>query len=111
MYSRKKQGAISIIEGTDALTSDYLEEIDELLKECKQAGQPKVVFSFKNTPLLDSSGLEWLLDSLESCLSSGGNLKLAAPNPVCEDILRITGFLSKFEVYPDTLSAVGSYTH
>ncbi|MCA9039796.1 MAG: STAS domain-containing protein [Planctomycetaceae bacterium] len=111
MYTRKKQGAISIIEGTDALTGDYLEELNTLLQECMSSGQPRVVFSFKNTPLLDSAGLEWLLDSLETCLSGGGNLKLAAPNPLCEDILRITGFLSKFEVYPDTLSAVGSYTH
>ncbi|MAT15555.1 MAG: hypothetical protein CMJ46_09840 [Planctomyces sp.] len=110
MYSCNKQGAISIIEGTDALALDYLEEIGGLFDECLNSGQPKIVFSFKNTPLVDSAGLEWLLDALEKCLISGGNLKLAAPNPLCEDILRITGFLSRFEVYPDTLSAVGSYT-
>ncbi|MEZ6048374.1 MAG: STAS domain-containing protein [Planctomycetaceae bacterium] len=110
MYECRKQGAISILEGTDSLINDHLEEIQELFQECLKNGQPKIVFSFKNTPLVDSAGLEWLLDSQETCLSCGGNLKLAAPNTLCEDILRITGFLSKFEVYPDTLSAVGSYT-
>ena len=60
-------------------------------------------------PLVDSCGLELLLEVREHCRSRSGAVRLAAPNPLCREILSATGVGDDFEIYDDVLSAVGSY--
>jgi anti-anti-sigma factor len=59
--------------------------------------------------LIDSAGLELLLDVRDRCLRSGGALQLAAPNPLCRDILQATGLASQFAIFDTVTAAVGSF--
>ena len=68
-----------------------------------------VVLNLKETPLIDSAGLEALLDVQERLQERGGQVKLASANPLCREILRITGVAEHFETYPDVKGAVGSF--
>jgi anti-anti-sigma factor len=60
-------------------------------------------------PLVDSAGLEALVDIQQAMQASGGTVKLAAPTQLCEDIFRVSGLAQRFEVYTDAKAAVRSY--
>ena len=60
-------------------------------------------------PLIDSCGLEVLLDNQERFVQSGGTFKLAAPTELCLEILEITRVAECFEIHRDVKSAVGSF--
>jgi len=109
MFGSKKQGAVHVVSGCVCLDHDSAEEARAVLDRCAAQGQPRVVFDMEAIPLVDSSGLELLLDAQEHCRSRAGALRLAAPNPLCRDILIATGVADDFEIYDDVLTAVGSY--
>ena len=109
MFQVSKQGAVDVVSGDEPLISEYLEEVAKLIDACQAHGQPRVVFDLKSVPLIDSAGLEMLLDASDQCVQRGGLLQLAAPNQLCRDILRVTDADSHFMLFDDVLSAVGSF--
>ncbi|MBI2481218.1 MAG: STAS domain-containing protein [Planctomycetia bacterium] len=109
MFKQSKQGAITVISGTLPLSGDALELLDGAFAECLNEGQPHVVLDCRNIPLIDSAGLERLLDLRDRFQKKTGVLKLAGVNPLCHDILTVTGVSSYFEVFPEVSQAVGSF--
>ena len=109
MFGSKKQGAVHVVSGCMCLDHDCTEDALAVFNECAAQGQPRVVFDMEAIPLVDSSGLELLLDFQDHCRSRAGALRLAAPNQLCRDILIATGVADDFEIYDDVLTAVGSY--
>jgi len=67
------------------------------------------VFDLSNIPLMDSIGLETLLEARDRCQKLGGCIVLARPNPLCRDILRINGIDKELNVYDDAIKAMGSF--
>lgn len=85
---------------------------DELKRVALQGigiGRPMLVIDFHDVPLVDGAGLEALLDLRDTLEAKGGAIKLAAINPLCADILRVTGVGAHFEQYPQRRVAVGSF--
>jgi anti-anti-sigma factor len=109
MFERLTQGAVELIRGDQAINAEHVEDLARLLRECTARGQPFVVLDLEKIPLVDSAGLELLLDYREKFQQHGGALKLSGPNPLCEDILSLTGVGASFEIFRDSLSAVGSF--
>ena len=121
MYQKKLQGAVQVIDGSEPLSADHVDEVsglfeacltDEvsgLFEACLTDGQPMVVLDLEKVPLIDSAGLELLLDVQENYQQRGGALKLAAANHLCDDILTATGVGDRFETYQDVANAVGSF--
>jgi anti-anti-sigma factor len=64
---------------------------------------------FHDVPLVDSVGLETLVELRQALESKGGAVKFAAVNPLCADILRITGVGAQFEQHELVRTAVGSF--
>ena len=109
MFKRTKQGAISVISGSVPITAEHLGALSSMLEECLGDGQPKAVLDMQDVPLLDSAGLEMLLDVLENFEQRAGTLKLAAPNALSRDILSITGVGNHFEIHREVKAAIGSF--
>jgi len=109
MFQMSKQGAVDVISGDDPLISEHLDEVAKLIDACQAQGQPRVVFDLKHVPLIDSAGLELLLDARDQCVQRGGLLQLAAPSQLCRDILSVTDADSQFMLFEDVISAVGSF--
>ena len=109
MFERMKQGAVDVVLGDLPLNAEHAEQLRRLLTGCLAGGQPYVVFDMSNTPLIDSAGLELLLDFKDEFETLGGSLKLAGPNPLCREILAVTGVGIDLEIFPEPLSAVGSF--
>ncbi|MBN1852754.1 MAG: STAS domain-containing protein [Pirellulales bacterium] len=109
MIERSKQGAIDVVQASDPINIDYAEMFRNVFSIYAEAGQPHVVLDLQAIPLIDSAGLELLLDIQEKYRHRGGTLKLAAANPLCRDILHVTGMDKLFEIYDDSVTAVGSF--
>ena len=109
MFQRERLGTVDVIRGADALTVQHLDQFSELLGECLDGGQPKAVLDLQQVPLIDSAGLERLLETQEQFERLGGVLKLLAPNDLCDEILTATGVREKFQVFADARDAVGSF--
>ena len=109
MFERNTQGTINIVRGDDALVSESLDQLSDLLKECLDQGQPRAVLDMQDAAMIDSAGLELLLDTQTDFQRRGGVLKLATVNPLCEEILSVSGVASHFEIHSDVRTAVGSF--
>jgi anti-sigma B factor antagonist len=109
MFEHKCQGAVDVISGGDRISGEHVAELAELLEGRLTQGQPHVVLDMQGVAVIDSAGLELLLDSLEKCQRIGGALKLANPGPLCREVLKATGVGSRFEIFADTRAAVRSF--
>jgi len=109
MFERVTQGAVDVIQGTAPLNAEQVEQLNDLFHQCLSNGQPSVVLNLDKVSLIDSAGLELLLDVQDDCRRHGGAVKIAAPNALCREILEVTGVDRAFEVFPEPLAAVGSF--
>jgi anti-anti-sigma factor len=109
MFARNKQGAVDVVSGDDPLSADYVPRVLRLLQECGAQGQPRAVLDLDRVPLIDSTGLEMLLDVQEDFQRRGGTVKLAVRSALCREILAVTGVGGHFEIYTEAASAVGSF--
>lgn len=110
MFELRRQGAVSVLSGDEPLAAAAVEDLDAQLQSCFTHGQPRLVIDLERVPLLNSAGLEWLVDAAEKCFHRGGQVQLASPNALCSDILRITGVADQIEVHDDVASAVRSFS-
>jgi anti-anti-sigma factor len=109
MFEHTKQGAIDVVFGSDPLNGDHVQRLRALLLHFAENGQPHVVLDLQGVPLIDSAGLELLLEMHEAYQRLGGALKLASANQLCGEILKVTGVGQHFEICRDTGAAVGSF--
>ncbi|MBM4076587.1 MAG: STAS domain-containing protein [Planctomycetes bacterium] len=109
MFQVSQQGTIDVIYGNDPLTEPNLSELNHVFEETLKHVPPRIVLNMADIPLMDSAGLEWTLDATERCALMGGRLQIAAANPLCRDILRITGVGEQFETFVDVRSAARSF--
>ena len=109
MFEREKQGVVDVIRGDVPLNVEHVEAVADLLEACLGKGQPYVVLDFEAIPLIDSAGLELLLDFKERFRQVGGDLRLVSPNSLCAEILSVTQVGEGFEIFSEPLSAVGSF--
>lgn len=109
MFERTTEGAVDLIRGDDPINVEYVDKLRALLQESAGRGQPFVVLDLEKIPLVDSAGLELLLEYHEKFQRLGGAMKLSGANTLCEDILTITGVGACFEMFTEPLSALGSF--
>ena len=99
-----------MVGGGDRISGEHVAELGKLLAEClRRGGQPRVVLDLQSVALVDSAGLELMLDTHEECQRQGGAIKLANPGALCSEVLKVTGVGVRFEVFSDTGSAVRSF--
>jgi anti-anti-sigma factor len=109
MFELKSQGAVDVISGGDRIAGEYIAELAAVLESRLERGQPHVVLDMQGVAIIDSSGLELLLDAQEKYQRIGGTLKLAGPGPLCREVLKATGVGARFEIFRDTRGAVRSF--
>jgi anti-anti-sigma factor len=109
MFPVEKQGAVSVVRPQAPLAGDLCESFTKAALGSLGAGRPMLVVDLHSVPLIDSAGLQSLIDLRDRLEARGGAVKLAAVNSLCADILRVTGVGDRFELHPQVKSAVGSF--
>ena len=84
-------------------------ELAALLEARLDAGSRRLCSICRAIALIDSAGLELLLDVQEKCQRMGGALKLANLGALCREVLKATGVGSRFEIFRDSGGAVRSF--
>ena len=110
MFEMSQRGAVHVLSGNQPLTAAHKEEITDLCSECFENGQPRLVIDLSGVPLMDSLGLELLLDLRDGCQKRGGAMQICSPNALCRDILVATALTAQFAIFDDQSAAVGSYS-
>lgn len=109
MFQVNRQGSVFVLSGTDPLSADHIEAARSVSEQCFGKGQPQIVLHMAGIPLLDSAGLEFLLELRDRTLRCGGAMQLAEPRALCQDILAATGLASDFAIFDQLNSAVRSF--
>jgi anti-anti-sigma factor len=109
MFERNTQGAVDVISGGDRISGDYVAELSDVLEACLGQGQPHVVLDLQEVALIDSTGLELLLDVQEKYERMGGELKLANACSLLREVLKVTAVGARFDLFGDARSAVRSF--
>ena len=109
MFERIRQGAVDVIRGDEPLVADYLPRAMQLFDACLGNGIPRVVIELENVPLIDSRGLEWLLDAHDRLLDRGSGLRIVANQSLCREVLQLTGVAEQCPIYNDLTSAIASF--
>jgi anti-anti-sigma factor len=109
MFTQKCQGAVDVISGGDRISGEHVEELAALLEARLDRGQQQFVLDLQSIALVDSAGLELLLDVQEKCQRMGGALKLANSGALLREVIKATGVGSRFEIFQDASGAVRSF--
>lgn len=109
MFVQKCQGAVDVISGGDRIAGEQVTELATSLAKPLERGQPQIVLDLQGIAVIDSAGLELLLDVQDKCQRMGGALKLAGMGPLCREVLKVTGVGARFEMFRDTGGAVRSF--
>lgn len=109
MLAVETQGAVEVVSLDAPLDSKNASDLAETIVNCCAHGQPAIVIDLKNAPLIDSAGLEALVTAQQQAARRGGSIKLSGPNPLCSDILHVSGIDRRFEVFDTSKAAVGSF--
>jgi len=102
-------GAVTVLRPDGPLRAEAIEAIDRLLQPVITGGVPYLVMDLSDTPLIDGSGLEWILTVDELCCRRGGCLRLCNVGELCQDILRITAVGASVQQFDDLTIALGSF--
>ncbi len=100
---------MDVISGGDRVAGEQVAELAAVLEKQLARGQPQIVLDLQGVAVIDSGGLELLLEVQEKCQRMGGALKLAGMGAVCREVLKATGVSSRFEIFRDSGGAVRSF--
>ncbi|MFH1277608.1 MAG: STAS domain-containing protein [Candidatus Eisenbacteria bacterium] len=110
MKVRTTQLGVAVYLAPDsALTADNVEGLGESVRAAGGDGPTNIVLDLKNVPLIDSMGLEFLLDLAHRLREGGGSLRLANVNSLCREALAITELDQVIPVYEDLDGAGRSF--
>lgn len=102
-------GAIDVIKAPATLSGSDCAQCAADIRASIERHRVRIVLDISGTALIDSNGLEMLLDCNETCLKRGGELVVAGPTPLCAEILDITGIEQELNCHKDLRSALGSF--
>ena len=108
-FSFSQQGTINVILVEGAMTTAELTPLSDALQSTADRGQPKLLMDLVGVPTVDSATLEMLVETQETCRRRGGVLKLTGLNPLCREVLAVTGLERRFEFFDNQLPALGSF--
>jgi anti-anti-sigma factor len=104
-----KLGLICILSISGPIVKGHIQTLEESLDNHLNAGDMRLLIDLQEAPLIDSSGLELLWDSLMKFRKVGGSLKLVHASPLIMDIFLATRMTNIFEIFSDQDKAFRSF--
>lgn len=105
IVSWEEFGATCVLDLEGELTGDAS---DVLLRACQEridAGAKHLVIDAKGVGIVDSRGLETLLDLTEAAIERGGRCALASPDPMFGAILDLAGLSDRLDIHDSVQEA------
>jgi len=99
-------GNVIVVHTPEELRAEGCEEFEAYIPTLER---DNVVLDVDNTEEIDSKGLTALLKVQETLRDRGGEVKIAANNPVNRKIFEITRLDQQIEVFESVIDAVKSF--
>jgi len=99
-------GDVIVVHTPDEVTLENAEELEDFLTTLERSF---VIVDMDGTEMLDSIGLEAVLNSMDSLRVMGGDLKVATNNATNRKIFEITRLDQQIDVHSSVLEAVKSF--
>ena len=93
----------------DVMCGPEAVQINDEINQLLDNSTLKVVIDLAKVQRMNSSGLGILINALSTFKKNGGDLKLASPTPIVQNLLKITRLNSLFESYDTVDAAVASF--
>jgi len=106
----RKQGSVTVVAPRVAMLESSLDDVDRSVAPLLRDRPSFLVIDLNEVPLIDSKGLEYLLDVQDQAVRFGGEVKLSNANALCRDILSVTGVDRYVSLFGDTITALGSFS-
>jgi anti-anti-sigma factor len=90
---------VEISGSIDALTS---RELQSHIENLIDLGNRNIVIDLEQVEFMSSAGLRVMLAMSKRINQAGERFSLAAPRPVIENMLRVSGFIGILKVFPST---------
>lgn len=104
--NQEKIAVIAVVGSIDALTAG---QVSSHLATQISSGYSQVLLDLSGVDYMSSAGLRSIMDALKACRQAGGDLRLAAPQPGVEKVLRMAGFPSIMKSYASLDEALSSF--
>jgi len=95
------RGPVRVGQGVDA----FRKAVDDAFA----AGDVRLIVNCAEVPMIDSSGIGFMVKSLGTAQQRGGDLRLVNPSKFVIQTLRLIGVLNLFSTFEDEDKAVESY--
>lgn len=102
-------GSVSVIKVRSALQDECLENARQSLEDCIAKRRFRLILNLHECPLINSLGLEFIVDAQQECLDRGGRLVLAEPQSLSSEILGVSGIDERVAVYRDMRGALSDF--
>lgn len=102
-------GSVSIVKAQSSLQGDSLALCRKSIEDCFVERRSFIILDLSESALINSEGLEFIVDTQQKCLTRGGKLVVAEPQPLCAEILEITGVEDCVAVFKDLRSALSDF--
>jgi len=106
---RQRIGTVEVLIPNGALVDDDAQAFCKMLLEHTRSPSPRVVVSLSETPYLDSTALEGLLDAADDLSERALPLNLVNVTGTCREIFELTGLSERFRFFHDVNDAVKSF--
>ena len=99
-----------VVKVAGRLDSSTAPKLIEELSKITDANRFKIVMDFSELTFISSAGLRVLISTLKNCKRyNRGELILASLSSNILSVFDLAGFTAIFRIFPDVLSAVGSF--
>ena len=105
----QRHGAVTVLKVDGPVIGTDAEELKGRLLQAQSDTLGRFVLDASGILLIDSKGLEGLVDVAEEMTKTGKALKLSAANETVRQVLELTGLAALFEHFEDANSAVRSF--
>ena len=99
-------GEVVVVHTPEELTDDNARGLEPFLRSLEHR---RIVVDLDTTENIDSSGLEALLDCLDTAIEMGGDLKVSTTNASNRKVLEMTRLDQQLEIYYSVIEAVKSF--
>lgn len=98
-------GTTCVVELDGELVAHASDVLQRACMERLDKGARNLVIDVSGAPIVDSQGLETLLELSEETVRRDGRCTLACPDPLFESILELTGLRDRLEVHDSVQEA------
>ncbi len=95
----EEHGTLCVVDLAGELVGDSVDQVKRACMERVQTGVTDLILDLSETVLIDSMGLETLLDLADATSHKGGRCVIAAPDTGVRSVLEITRLHERMEIH------------